>query len=257
MLRQQEVIADSRPNRSLADFIAPRDSGVPDYLGMFAVTAGHRRRRAGAPLRAGPRRLQRDHGQGARRPAGRGVRRVPARAGAQGLGLRRAASSCRNDDLIAEKYRGIRPAYGYPACPDHSEKFKLFELLDARTAGDHADRERRDAAGGERQRAVLLASRRRSTSTSGGIGRDQLESYATRKGDAVEEVERWLAPNLPYDPAAGRQRPERAAPPAAYRAGDTAIECRRPILWPDLAVGDLPGQSAADTQGRCPTLSGV
>ena len=89
MLRQQEVIADGRPNRSLADFIAPRDSGVPDYLGMFAVTTGHGADALVQPLRAGSRRLQRDHGQGAGRSAGRGVCRVPARAGAQGLGIRR------------------------------------------------------------------------------------------------------------------------------------------------------------------------
>ena len=82
MLRQQEVIADDKPNRSLADFVAPVESGVTDYLGAFAVTAGPRRRRPRPPLRGRARRLLRHHRQGAGRSAGRGVCRVPARAGA-------------------------------------------------------------------------------------------------------------------------------------------------------------------------------
>ena len=125
MLRQQEVIADDKPNRSLADFVAPIESGCADYVGAFAVTAG-----IGVDdlvrIRGGARRLLRDHRQGARRSAGRGVCRIPARAGAHGLGLRRRRALS-NDDLIDEKYRGIRPAFGYPACPDHSEKRRLFD----------------------------------------------------------------------------------------------------------------------------------
>ena len=73
-----------------------------------------------------------------------------------------------NEELVAEKYRGIRPAYGYPACPDHSEKFKLFDLLDARKQGINADRARRDDAGGVGVGPLLLTSRSRSTSTSAG-----------------------------------------------------------------------------------------
>ena len=201
MLRQQEIIADQKPNRSLADFIAPRESGVPDYLGLFAVTAG-----LGADELV--RRFERDlddyHAIMVKAIADRLAEAFAEYLHAQarkdwGYGEREQLS---NEELIAEKYRGIRPAYGYPACPDHSEKFKLFELLDAVAAGDHADRERRDAAGGERQRPLFLASRRRSTSTSGRIDRDQLESYAKRKGMPVEDVERWLASNLAYDPAA-------------------------------------------------------
>ena len=91
MLRQQEAIADGRPNRSLADFVAPTASLAPDYIGAFAVTAGIGADELAQRVRARARRLQRDHGQGAGRSAGRGVRRVPARAGAAGLGLRRAA----------------------------------------------------------------------------------------------------------------------------------------------------------------------
>jgi 5-methyltetrahydrofolate--homocysteine methyltransferase len=111
------------------------------------------------------------------------------------------AENLSNEDLVAEKYRGIRPAYGYPACPDHSEKFKLFDLLDAR-----------------RQGLVLTDSGAMLPAASvsglyfshpiakyfnvGRIARDQVESYARRKQMSIEEVERWLSPYLSYDPAA-------------------------------------------------------
>ena len=134
MLRQQEIIADQKPNRSLADFIAPRESGVPDYLGLFAVTAG-----LGADELV--RRFERDlddyHAIMVKAIADRLAEAFAEYLHAQarkdwGYGEREQLS---NEELIAEKYRGIRPAYGYPACPDHSEKFKLFELLDASRQG--------------------------------------------------------------------------------------------------------------------------
>ena len=128
-----------------------------DHVGAFAV-AGPRRRRARRALRGRARRLPRDHGQGARRPPRRGVRRVPARAGAPRL-VRDRAPSCRARTLIAERYRGIRPAFGYPACPDHSEKRKLFDLLARRGGGCRAHRDVRDAAGRERQRPLPRPSR--------------------------------------------------------------------------------------------------
>ena len=132
MLRQQEPIADGKPNRSLADFVAPRrQSGVADYVGAFAVTAGHRRRRA---RRRASRREHDDYSAIivkalADRLAEAFAEYLHAQARAR-LGLRRGRALT-NDELIDEKYRGIRPAFGYPACPDHSEKLKLFELLDA------------------------------------------------------------------------------------------------------------------------------
>ena len=135
MLRQQEVIADGRPNRSLADFIAPRECGVPDYLGMFAVTD-----RASAPTRScgASRRItttttrswSRRWPIGWPRPSPSTCTRRRARTGATATD-----EQLSNEDLIGEKYRGIRPAYGYPACPDHTEKLKLFELLDAGRQG--------------------------------------------------------------------------------------------------------------------------
>ena len=134
MLRQQEVIADRRPNRSLADFIAPVETGVPDYIGMFAVTAG-----LGADDLA--RSFERDHDDYnaimvkalADRLAEAFAEYVHAKARRDwGYGENERLS---NEDLVAEKYRGIRPAYGYPACPDHTEKRKLFDLLDAERQG--------------------------------------------------------------------------------------------------------------------------
>ena len=133
---------DERPNRSLADFIAPRETGVPDYLGMFAVTAG-------LGVDDVVRRFEREHDDYnaimvkalADRLAEAFAEYLHAQARKDwGYGARRAAVG--STDLIGEKFRGIRPAYGYPACPDHSEKFKLFELLDAGRQGivltDHA-----------------------------------------------------------------------------------------------------------------------
>jgi 5-methyltetrahydrofolate--homocysteine methyltransferase len=104
-----------------------------------------------------------------------------------------------NDELIAEKYRGIRPAYGYPACPDHSEKFKLFDLLDAGRQGLTL------TDSGAMLPAASVSGLYFSHPSAkyfnvGRIGRDQLESYAGRKRITIEEAERWLGPYLAYDP---------------------------------------------------------
>ena len=134
MLRQQEIIPDKRPNLSLADFVAPHASGVPDYLGMFAVTAG-----IGADALA--RKFEQDLDDYnaimvkalADRLAEASAEYLHAQARKDwGYGEQEQLSL---DDVIAEKFRGIRPAYGYPACPDHSEKFKLFNLLEAPKLG--------------------------------------------------------------------------------------------------------------------------
>jgi 5-methyltetrahydrofolate--homocysteine methyltransferase len=200
MLRQQEVIADQKPNRSLADFIAPRESGVPDYLGLFAVTAG-----LGADELV--RRFERDHDDYnaimvkalADRLAEAFAEYLHAQARKDwGYG---EGEQLGNDDLIAERYRGIRPAYGYPACPDHSEKFKLFELLDATRQGITLT-ENGAMLPAASVSGLYFSHPAAKYFNVGRIDRDQLESYAKRKGVAVEEVERWLASNLAYDPAA-------------------------------------------------------
>jgi 5-methyltetrahydrofolate--homocysteine methyltransferase len=198
MLRQQEVIADNRPNRSLADFVAPRDTGVPDYLGMFAVTAG-----IGAEALV--RRFEADHDDyNAIMVKALADRLAEAFAEYLHAKARRdwghgEDEQLGNDELIAEKYRGIRPAYGYPACPDHSEKFKLFQLLDAGRQGitltEHAAMLPAASVSG-----LYFSHPQARYFNVGRIDRDQLESYAGRKGMAVEETERWLATNLAYDP---------------------------------------------------------
>jgi 5-methyltetrahydrofolate--homocysteine methyltransferase len=199
MLRQQDVASDGRPNRSLADFIAPLDSGVPDYLGMFAVTAG-----IGADEVV--RRFEQDHDDYnaimvkalADRLAEAFAEVLHARARRDwGYGEREDLAV---EDLIAEKYRGIRPAFGYPACPDHSEKFKLFEILDAGRQGiiltEHAAMSPAASVSG-----LYFSHPEAKYFNVGRIGRDQIESYAARKKMPVEEVERWLGSSLAYDPA--------------------------------------------------------
>jgi 5-methyltetrahydrofolate--homocysteine methyltransferase len=200
MLRQQEIIADSKPNRSLADFIAPRASGVPDYLGMFAVTAG-----IGADELA--RRFEQDRDDYnaimvkalADRLAEAFAEYLHAQARKDwGYGEREQLTV---DDLVAEKFRGIRPAFGYPACPDHSEKFKLFQVLGAPKQGitltEHAAMLPAASVSG-----LYFSHPQAKYFNIGRVGRDQAEAYAARKGAAIEEVERWLAPNLAYDAAA-------------------------------------------------------
>jgi 5-methyltetrahydrofolate--homocysteine methyltransferase len=210
MLRQQEVIADGKPNRSLADFIAPvpseRSSGrvegprslVPDYLGMFAVTAG-----LGADALV--RQFEADHDDYnaimvkaiADRLAEAFAEYLHAQARKDwGYGESEQLS---NEDLVAEKYRGIRPAYGYPACPDHTEKFKLFDLLDARKQGLELTESAAMTPAASVSGLYFSHPEARYFNV-GRISRDQVESYAQRKGMPVEEVERWLASNLAYDP---------------------------------------------------------
>jgi 5-methyltetrahydrofolate--homocysteine methyltransferase len=205
MLRQQELIPDKRPNRSLADFIAPIESGVPDYLGMFAVTAG-----LGADELV--RRFEQDHDD---------YNAIVVKALADRLAEAFAEylhEQARKDwgygereqltmtDLLGEKFRGIRPAFGYPACPDHSEKFRLFTLLDAGRQGitltDHAAMYPAASVSG-----LYFSHPDAKYFNIGRLGRDQVQSYAKRKAMSVETVERWLGSNLAYEPS-----PETTAP---------------------------------------------
>jgi 5-methyltetrahydrofolate--homocysteine methyltransferase len=194
MLRRQQDDGDGARCFSLADFVAPQDSGLPDHLGAFAVTTGigldklvtaHEwahddysalvckalaDRLAEALAEVLHRRVRREWGYG-------------------------RDESLTVDELIAERYRGIRPAFGYPACPDHSEKPKLFDLLGASEAGitlteNFAMMPASSVSG------IYIAHPRARYFTVGRIGRDQLEDYARRKGMRVTEAERWLRPNL-------------------------------------------------------------
>jgi len=200
MLRQQLGSADGKPNRSLADFVSPSDSGARDYLGAFALTSGAETdeiatrferelddynaimikaladRLAEAFAEYLHERARREWGYGSDEQLG------PA-------------------DLIAEKYRGIRPAFGYPACPDHSEKRKLFDLLDAPAVGIELT-ENCAMRPGASVSGLYFAHPEAHYFTVGRIDRDQVSDYARRKQLPVAEIERWLAPNLGYDPAA-------------------------------------------------------
>jgi 5-methyltetrahydrofolate--homocysteine methyltransferase len=197
MLRQQEVIADDKPNRSLADFVAPIDSGITDYVGAFAVTAG-------IGVDAIVKKYEAAHDDFSaiivKALADRLAEAFAEYLHAQARKDWGVGDSLSNDDLIEEKYRGIRPAFGYPACPDHTEKGPLFELLDARSAGlDLTESFAMTPAASvsglyfSHPNSKYFAIQR--------VGPDQIEDYAKRKNMTVAEVERWLRPVLAYEPA--------------------------------------------------------
>ena len=200
MLRQQDVQPDGRPNRSLADFIAPRDSERLDHIGAFAVTAG-----IGADRLVDE--YERDHDDYhaimvkalADRLAEAAAEYLHAEVRRQwGYGRDEQLS---RDELLRERYRGIRPAFGYPACPDHSEKFKLFDLLQARSIEMNLT-ESAAMTPAASVSGLYFAHPRAHYFTVGRIGADQVERYARRKGEAVGRVERWLGPSLAYEAGA-------------------------------------------------------
>jgi 5-methyltetrahydrofolate--homocysteine methyltransferase len=198
MLRQQREKPDAKPNYSLADFIAPIETGLPDHLGAFAVTAG-----IGAQTLIDQ--FEQSHDD---------YNAIMVRALADRLAeafaemlhqrVRREwghddGAALSNEDLIAENYRGIRPAFGYPACPDHTRKRDLFTLLGAEALGltlseNFAMLPAASVSG------IYLAHPTTRYFAVGPIDRDQVVDYATRTGLSVGEAERWLAPNLGYSP---------------------------------------------------------
>jgi 5-methyltetrahydrofolate--homocysteine methyltransferase len=200
MLRQQEAHDDGRPYLSLADFVAPVDSGLRDYLGAFAVTAG-----LGAEELV--QRFEREHDDYnaimvkalADRLAEAFAEYLHQRVRCEwGYGRDERLTL---EELIAERYRGIRPAFGYPACPDHSEKFTLFAVLDAPAIGIHLT----DSGAMFPPASVsglYFAHPQARYFSVGRVDRDQVTSYAKRKGMKLHEVERWLSANLGYNPGA-------------------------------------------------------
>jgi 5-methyltetrahydrofolate--homocysteine methyltransferase len=205
MLRQQQAKAEDKqdsPCLSLADFVAPVGARVADHVGAFAVTAGL----GAAELAAAYEKALDDYDAIivkalADRLAEAFAEYLHQRARREwGYG---AAEDLSNEDLIDERYRGIRPAFGYPACPDHTEKGKLFDLLGARAAGidlteSYAMTPAASVSG------IYLAHPAARYFNVGRIGRDQVEDYARRKGMPVAVVEKWLAPNLAYEPPTNR-----------------------------------------------------
>ena len=193
MLRQQQAKKEPGPHLSLADFVAPVDSGLRDYVGAFAVTAG-----IGADALAKKFEAELDDYQAILVKA-LADRLAEAYAEKLHHDARRAwgieETELSNDDLVAERYRGIRPAFGYPACPDHSEKRTLFELLHAgeieMTLTESCAMQPAASVSG-----LYFAHPKARYFNVGKLGRDQLADYAERKGLPLAEVERWLAPNL-------------------------------------------------------------
>jgi 5-methyltetrahydrofolate--homocysteine methyltransferase len=202
MLRQQVDHGDDKPYLSLADFIAPagrQQNGVDpggDHLGAFAVTAG-----LGADELVA--RFQSEHDD-YRAIMVKALADRLAEAFAEYLHERarrewyETGPRLTGEDLIGERYRGIRPAFGYPACPDHSEKHKLFDLLGARSIG--MDLTESGAMMPTAAVAGLYFAHPQSKYFMvGKIGRDQVADYARRKGMAFDEAQRWLRPNLGYE----------------------------------------------------------
>jgi 5-methyltetrahydrofolate--homocysteine methyltransferase len=198
-LRQQRAKAEGHPQSCLADYVAPADNGYSDYIGAFAVTAGigideHVERFEKAHddyssivLKALADRLAEALAEYMHE---RTRREFWAYASDENLG---------NDELIAEQYRGIRPAPGYPACPDHTEKATLWKLLDVEAS---IGLQLTDSFAMFPTAAVsgfYFSHPDAKYFAVGKIDRDQLESYAGRKGMSIAEAERWLAPNLGYD----------------------------------------------------------
>jgi len=200
MLRQQLAKAEDKqgnPCLSLADFVAPLGARAADHVGAFAVTAGL----GAAELAAAYEKSLDDYSAIivkalADRLAEAFAEYLHQRARRDwGYGKNEDLT---NDDLIDEKYRGIRPAFGYPACPDHTEKGKLFDLLGARAAGLELT-ESFAMTPAASVSGLYFAHPSARYFNVGRIGRDQVEDYARRKGVPILEMERWLAPNLAYD----------------------------------------------------------
>jgi 5-methyltetrahydrofolate--homocysteine methyltransferase len=199
-LRQQMKKPEGRANLCIADFVAPKSSGLKDYLGAFVVTAG-----IGEDERAKAFEAAHDDYSAI---LFKSLCDRLAEAFAEHLHLLvrteywcyAGEEALTNDDLVAEKYQGIRPAPGYPACPEHSEKAPLFEVLDATAQIGVKLTENFAMWPGAAVSGFYLSHPDSQYFAVAKIERDQVEDYARRKGWTLAEAERWLAPNLAYQP---------------------------------------------------------
>ena len=197
-LRQQNEKAADRENLCLADFVAPRDSGVADWVGAFAVTTG-----IGVDERVAAYEAAHDDYNAimlkalADRLAEAFAEMLHERVRREFWGYAED-ERLTDDELVAEKYRGIRPAPGYPACPDHTEKAALFDLLDAPEAGITLT-ENFAMMPAAAVSGFYLAHPKARYFAVGKVGEDQAADYARRKAQDLAETERWLAPVLAYD----------------------------------------------------------
>jgi 5-methyltetrahydrofolate--homocysteine methyltransferase len=199
MLRQQWERDGQRSFRSLADYIAPRETGIADYLGAFALTAG-------IGIESLVDEFEHDHDDyNAIMSKALADRLAEALAEMLHQRARRdwgfgRGESLSHEDLIAEKYRGIRPASGYPSCPDHTDKPLLWKLLDVENAAGIRLTESNAMYPAASVSGFYLAHPLARYFAVDFITRDQVQNYAARKGMPLREVERWLAPHLAYDP---------------------------------------------------------
>ena len=199
-LRQQLNREGSAPCRSLADFIAPKETGLPDHIGAFAVTTGIGMKELSDRYRA-----ENDDYNAIMAEA---IADRLAEAFAEylhkrvrdewGYGLDEGLAPA---DLIQEKYRGIRPAPGYPGCPDHTEKGTIWKLLDVEANTGIKITESFAMWPGSSISGIYFAHPKSRYFSLGKIDLDQVEDYCERKGMSLAEAERWLGPNLNYDPA--------------------------------------------------------
>jgi 5-methyltetrahydrofolate--homocysteine methyltransferase len=207
MLRQQTARAAGTPHLSLADFVAPISAGnghaPDDHLGAFAVSAGF-------GLDAIVAEFEAEHDDYNAIMA-RSLADRLAEAAAEWLHRRArsewgygASEDLTVEEMIRERYRGIRPAAGYPACPDHEEKVRLWELLDVEAAIGMQLTESCAMWPAASVSGLYFAHPEARYFAVGRIGRDQAEDYARRKGRPLAEIERWLGPNLAYQPDVGR-----------------------------------------------------
>jgi 5-methyltetrahydrofolate--homocysteine methyltransferase len=199
-LRQQANREGSEPCRSLVDFIAPKSTGLPDHIGAFAVTSGIGLKELCDGFRA----ANDDYNA----IMAEAIADRLAEAFAECLHKRvrdewgyGCAENLTPAELIQEKYRGIRPAPGYPGCPDHTEKGTIWKLLDVEANTGIKITESFAMWPGSSVSGLYFAHPEARYFSLGKIGRDQVADYAARKQMSVNEVERWLGPNLNYDPA--------------------------------------------------------
>ena len=199
-LRQQGKHRDGIPNRSLADYVAPTSTGLADHVGGFAVTAG-----IGLPERVQAFKDDLDDYNAilleslADRLAEAFAERLHQRVRTEFWG-HAADETLSNHDLIAERYTGIRPAPGYPACPDHTEKTTLWDLMDVEAGTGIRLTESMAMWPGASVSGLYYSHPESQYFVVGRLGRDQVAAYAERKGWSLQEAEKWLSPNLGYDP---------------------------------------------------------
>jgi 5-methyltetrahydrofolate--homocysteine methyltransferase len=198
MLRQQQENPAGQFNHSLADFIAPRESGRIDYIGGFAVTAGHGVDAFAAQFRAASDDYHAIMSQALGDRLAEGMAEMFHKRAREACGFGRI-ENLGYADLIRERYRGIRPAPGYPACPDHTEKPILFKLLGAEAATGIGLTESCAMTPASSVSGWYLNHPGSKYFGVGNLGRDQVEDYARRKGWTTAEAEKWLGPYLDYE----------------------------------------------------------